>query len=167
MKIYVDNKPFDLGDFVSDMSARELRSLAGVPAERDLWRIADWRYSDRIKGPVTMDEKVEDRQFFGSGVGAPPRFFTAPKIINNSSPVSESGTTPAPRPMDWIRGPWRLRSMLRDPFPRTHWTVVERDGVPELVIWRQWLGSAYDIVSLAGGWGRYDRQRIEREETHV
>lgn len=48
-------------------------------------------------------------------------------------------------------------------LPRTSWEVVERDGIPELVIWRQWLGRAYDIRSIAGGWGRWDRQRREHE----
>lgn len=47
--------------------------------------------------------------------------------------------------------------------PRTYWQVVERDGIPELVIWRQWLGNAYGIASLGGQWGRFDRQRIIRE----
>ena len=46
--------------------------------------------------------------------------------------------------------------------PRTYWSVVERDGVPELVIWREWLGNSYRIVSLAGNWGRWDRNRLKQ-----
>lgn len=53
-----------------------------------------------------------------------------------------------------------LRSILTTIIPRTCWTVVERDGQPELVLWRMWLGNSYGIVSLAGGWGRWDRARI-------
>lgn len=56
-----------------------------------------------------------------------------------------------------------LRIRLRTVIPRVFWTVVERDGQPELVIWREWLGHAYDISSVAGSWGRWDRQRIESE----
>jgi hypothetical protein len=52
---------------------------------------------------------------------------------------------------------------LKTIIPRTYWSVVERDGQPELVIWREWLGNAYKIVSLAGSWGRWDRQRIANE----
>lgn len=53
-----------------------------------------------------------------------------------------------------------MTSLLKTLWPRTFWTVVERDGIPELVIWRMWLGNSYRIVSLAGQWGRWDRQRI-------
>lgn len=60
------------------------------------------------------------------------------------------------------RSPRWLRS-LRQLVPHTEFAVVERDGQPELVIWRQWLWNAYDIVSLAGKWGRWDRERIKRE----
>jgi hypothetical protein len=55
----------------------------------------------------------------------------------------------------------KIKMTLKTMFPRTFWTVVERDGIPELVIWRQWLGHAYSIVSLGGQWGRWDRQRIK------
>jgi len=58
----------------------------------------------------------------------------------------------------------RLKLYARTIVPRVMWTVVERDGQPELVIWREWFGSAYDITSLAGDWGRWDRTRIEHGE---
>lgn len=61
----------------------------------------------------------------------------------------------------------RISLLLRTLFPRIFWTVVERDGVPELVIWREWLGSAYDIRSIAGSWGRWDRTRIARSRTEA
>lgn len=51
-----------------------------------------------------------------------------------------------------------LRRFVRWAFPRVVWTVVERDGHAEFVIWRQWLGRAYDINSVAALPGRYDRQ---------
>ena len=54
----------------------------------------------------------------------------------------------------------RAKLYARTLVPRTFWTVVERDGRPELVVWREWLGNAYDIASLAGDWGRWDRARI-------
>lgn len=47
---------------------------------------------------------------------------------------------------------------LRSLVPRVLWTVVERDGRAEFVIWRQWLGRAYDINSIAALPGRYDRE---------
>lgn len=58
-----------------------------------------------------------------------------------------------------------LKIRLKTIVPRVFWTVVERDGQPEMVIWREWLGNAYDIRSIAGGWGRWDRNRIAHEET--
>lgn len=57
----------------------------------------------------------------------------------------------------------KVRMALKTLWPRTLWTITERDGIPELVIWREWLGNAYNIVSLAGSWGRFDRQRMIRE----
>ncbi len=60
----------------------------------------------------------------------------------------------------------RLKLYARTIVPRIMWTVVERDGQPELVIWREWLGSTYDIHSIAGGWGRWDRTRIAHEEAN-
>lgn len=54
--------------------------------------------------------------------------------------------------------------ILKTIWPRTFWSVVERDGIPELVIWREWLGNSYRIVSLAGSWGRWDRHRIVAEK---
>lgn len=51
----------------------------------------------------------------------------------------------------------RLVLLARTIIPRVMWSVVERDGEPELVIWREWLGYSYDIVSIAGTWGRFDR----------
>lgn len=83
MRIYIDRNPLELGDR-SDLDVDELRALAGVPEDRDLWRVADWRYSEKLGGPVTTDEKVRGRVYLGAGIGAPPRFRTAPRYINAS-----------------------------------------------------------------------------------
>lgn len=52
----------------------------------------------------------------------------------------------------------RLWRMALYAIPRTIWTVVERDGHAEFVIWRQWRGRAYDINSVLSMPGRYDRE---------
>lgn len=61
---------------------------------------------------------------------------------------------PRPKLSDAWKHPHAFWTTL---IPRTKYAVVERDGLPELVIWRMWLADSYDIVSLAGGWGRWDR----------
>ena len=83
-RIYVDRTEYNLGD-VSDLAADELRAIAAVPDDRDLWQVADWGYREYLRGQMVMDEKVQDRVYLGSFHGRPARFFTALKIIGNSA----------------------------------------------------------------------------------
>lgn len=90
--IYVNRDMYNLGD-QGDIGAEELRALANVPDDYDLWRVADWGYREWLKAPMFHDEKVTGRQFLGGDRTMPVRFYTAPTIISGAAPVTPQVTS--------------------------------------------------------------------------